>query len=120
MALYRLKLGGLLGGRLVLLTHTGRKSGRRRQVVLEVIGRPDDATLLVASGFGRNAQWLRNVLVNLAALVTTGSSTREGWAVPLSPQESGRDLVTYARRHPRLARQLMRFCGYEIDGSEAD
>ena len=31
--LYRLGLGGLLGGRFLLLTHTGRTSGRPRQVV---------------------------------------------------------------------------------------
>ncbi|MEU4366608.1 nitroreductase family deazaflavin-dependent oxidoreductase [Micromonospora chersina] len=120
VALYRLKLGRLLGGRLILLTHTGRKSGRRRQVVLEVVGRPGDGTLLVASGFGPRAQWFRNVLVDPAVLVTSGSSTRPGLAAPLPPQESGLAMATYARRHPRLARRLMRFCGYEVDGSEAD
>lgn len=33
----RLGLGGLLGHRFLLLTHTGRTSGRPRQVVLEVV-----------------------------------------------------------------------------------
>lgn len=120
VALFRLKLGRLLGGRLILLTHTGRKSGRRRQVVLEVVGRPGDGTLLVASGFGARAQWFRNVLVDPAVLVTAASSTWPGRAVPLPPHESGLAMATYARRHPRLARRLMSFCGYEVDGSEAD
>jgi len=35
--LYRWRLGCLLGNRLLLLTHTGRGTGLRRQTVLEVV-----------------------------------------------------------------------------------
>jgi hypothetical protein len=35
---YRARLGVLFGSRLVMLEHTGRTSGRRRFVVLEVAG----------------------------------------------------------------------------------
>ena len=35
--LYRLGLGGLFGKRMLLLNHTGRKSGLPRQAVLEVV-----------------------------------------------------------------------------------
>jgi hypothetical protein len=41
--LYRWRLGWLLGDRFLLLTHTGRKSGLPRQVVLEVVHH-DEAT----------------------------------------------------------------------------
>ncbi|MBI4479340.1 MAG: hypothetical protein HY651_04900 [Acidobacteria bacterium] len=44
--LYRLGLGWLFGGRLVLLTHIGRKSGRSRRVLLETL-RLDRATQTV-------------------------------------------------------------------------
>jgi hypothetical protein len=37
VSLYRLHLGWLLGHRFLLLTHTGRRSGLRRQTVLEVM-----------------------------------------------------------------------------------
>ena len=48
--LYRLGLGGLLGRRFLLLTYTGRKSGRPRQVVLEVVGRHEPSGgFLIAS-----------------------------------------------------------------------
>lgn len=58
--LYRLGLGGLLGHRLLLLT--GRKCGRRRQVVLEVVGRHEEfGGYLIASGFGARSQWFRNI-----------------------------------------------------------
>jgi hypothetical protein len=35
--LYRLRLGGLLGHRFLLLTHRGRKSGLTRRTPLEVL-----------------------------------------------------------------------------------
>ena len=51
--LYKAHLGWLLGERFLLLTHTGRISGERRQAVLEII-RVDKTkpTYYVASGFG--------------------------------------------------------------------
>lgn len=61
--LYRLRLGRLLGRRFVMVTHTGRKSGRQHQTVLEVV-RYDPATgvVVVASGWGEKADWFRNIL----------------------------------------------------------
>ena len=35
--LYKVGLGGLLGGRFLLLNHVGRKSGQPRQAVVEVV-----------------------------------------------------------------------------------
>jgi hypothetical protein len=52
VGLYRARLGFLLGSRLLMLEHTGRKSGARRYVVLEVVGHPRPRTYVVASGFG--------------------------------------------------------------------
>jgi hypothetical protein len=43
IALYRARLGWLLGHRFLLLTHRGRKSGKIHQTVLEVV-RYDPAT----------------------------------------------------------------------------
>lgn len=55
--LYRLGLGGLLGHRLVLLTHTGRTTGRARQVMLEIVGRDEESGgYLIASGYGTRSQ----------------------------------------------------------------
>jgi hypothetical protein len=52
--LYRWHLGWLLGGRCLLLTHTGRTSGLPRQAVLEVTGRdPSTGAYLLAEESGR-------------------------------------------------------------------
>src|SRR3954447_21564974 len=58
--LYRMGLGPLLGHRLMLLTHTGRVTGGKRQAVIEAIQHDDDA-YVAASGFGPRADWYRNV-----------------------------------------------------------
>lgn len=58
--LYRARLGFVFGSRLLMLEHTGRKTGIRRYVVLEAVDHPDPATYIAAAGFGDRAQWLRN------------------------------------------------------------
>ena len=70
--LYRARLGFLLGSRLLMLEHLGRKSGTRRYVVLEVVARPRPGTYVVASGFGTRAQWFRNVRANPHVRVYAG------------------------------------------------
>ena len=115
---YRCGLGVLLGRRFLLLIHVGRRTGRPRHVVLEVVGRgeaPD--SYLVASGYGARAQWFRNVLAHPEVSYQVGRRRRDGWADPLPSAESGRRLADYARRHPRTAAALMAMVGHDIDGS---
>jgi deazaflavin-dependent oxidoreductase (nitroreductase family) len=82
--LYRLGLGGLLGGRFLLLTHTGRRSGRPRQVVLEVVGRHEPCGgFLVASGSGTRSQWFRNILEDPRVRFQVGRRRYQGLARPL-------------------------------------
>lgn len=119
--LYRLGLGGLLGHRFVLLTHTGRRTGRARRVVLEVVGHDEEpGGVLVASGYGARSQWFRNILAEPRVTFQVGRHRHAGTARPLPPEDSGRRLAEYARRHPRTAEALMRVIGQQVDGSAAD
>ncbi|MCC9311413.1 nitroreductase family deazaflavin-dependent oxidoreductase [Kitasatospora sp. RB6PN24] len=119
--LYHWHLGWVLGKRFLLLTHTGRSSGRRRQVVLEIAGR-DRATgaYHLASGFGPRSQWYRNILADPRVTIQIGTHRSTALARPLGPEESGRLMASYAGRHPRLARQLTALCGLSVDGTEPD
>ncbi len=119
--LYRLGLSGLLGTRFVCLTHTGRKSGKPRQTVLEVV-RYDKATgaCIVASGFGKGSDWLLNVEHDLRILFTIGRTQRTGLAVRLDPEMAGRELAEYACRYPLAWRELVQFMGYKVNGTEND
>lgn len=115
---YRLGLGGLLDERFLLLNHIGRKSGLPRQTVLEVADyNSDTGAYLVASGFGRQSDWYRNILVTPNVTIQIGRKSLGATAAPLSPVDSGYAMADYARRHPRAAKQLMRLCGFEVDGS---
>lgn len=60
--LYRAGWGWLFGERLLMLRHTGRRTGRARFVVLEVVRRASPNRYVVASEMGATADWYRNVL----------------------------------------------------------
>lgn len=119
LTLYRTGFGWVLGGRFLRLTHLGRKSGLPRQVVLEVAGRDGDV-VRIASGFGHGSQWFRNITSNPEVTVQIGRRLYSATARPLDPSRSGRAMVEYAARHPRLARRLMRVCGIRVDGTPTD
>lgn len=100
--LYRARLGFVFGSRLLMLEHTGRKTGIRRYVILEAVDRPDPRTYIVAAGFGNRAQWLRNVRATPRVRVYAGSRRpAPATARPLTSEETAVALTSYARRHPR-------------------
>jgi F420H(2)-dependent quinone reductase len=52
---YRMKLGWLFGNRFLMLTHTGRKSGKPHETMIEVVRHDKETdTYYVVSGWGRN------------------------------------------------------------------
>jgi len=116
--LYKLGLGSLLGGRFMLLTHTGRVSGRPRQAVLEVIHRdPQTNTYYAASGFGEKSHWFRNVMKTPQVTIQVGRYTMPALARRLPAEEAEAILRAYARAHPRALRELSRLTGISYDGS---
>lgn len=117
--LYRIGLGGLLGKRFLLLNHIGRKSGKQRQTVLEVVhhNKPTD-TFYIASGFGKKSDWYLNILENPEVDMQVGWRKLLVTAVPLTPEESGQAMVDYARRHPTAAKNLGKVIGYNVSTEE--
>lgn len=118
--LYRLGLGGILGGRFLLINHVGRKSGQPRQAVVEVV-RHDAATgtYIVCSGFGEHAQWFQNVMHTPDVTIQVGRRSLAVHAERLPVAAGGDEMVDYARRHPKSAAELAKFMGFTVDGSEA-
>lgn len=105
--LYQHGLGWLLGSRLMMLEHVGRKSGHPRYVVLEVVERPRSGVLLLVSGFGTTSQWYRNLQAEPRCFVSTGKLKRApASARLLSDEESAAALARYARTYPRAYAQL--------------
>lgn len=100
--LYRARLGFLCGTRLLMLEHIGRTSGRRRYVVLEVVDRPAPGRYVVVSGFGEQAQWLRNVRADPHVRIYVGGHRPyPARAQRLDPDAAAASLARYAAAHPR-------------------
>jgi deazaflavin-dependent oxidoreductase (nitroreductase family) len=120
--LYRLRLGWLLGDRFLLLTHIGRTTGQLHQTVLEVV-RHDQATgdYIIASGWGKRADWFRNVQNSPHVLVASGARRWEATAAQLAVADAANELCDYARRHPYAVRALARLMiGKTLRGSAED
>ena len=120
--LYRLHLGWLLGHRFLLLTHVGRTSGLRRRTVLEVVWYTRERrTCLVASGWGEQAQWLKNILAHPNVEVTVGRQTYRARAQRLPRDEAAQAFRAYAGRHPWALQYLARWMlGRPYQGLEDD
>jgi deazaflavin-dependent oxidoreductase (nitroreductase family) len=109
IAMYRLKLGWLLGGRFVLLEHIGRKSGAVRKTVVEVVGHEKASdTYYIVSGWGKKANWYQNLLAAPNIAIQVGKRRLNVCAETLSPAEGTRIVLDYRRKHPLAARELSR------------
>jgi deazaflavin-dependent oxidoreductase (nitroreductase family) len=121
--LYTVGAGRVLGHRLVRLTHTGRTSGREFHVVVEVV-RYDRGTgeAVVVSGFGRSADWFRNITAGGPAYVDFGSGPRRAAHRVLDTDEAITVFVDYERRNrafmPLFRPVLSRLLGWTYDGSD--
>ncbi|WP_459549476.1 nitroreductase family deazaflavin-dependent oxidoreductase [Nocardia sp. X0981] len=105
--IFRARAGFLFGGRLLLLEHIGRISGKSRYVALETVDRPDAETVVIASGFGETAQWYRNLLAEPNCRVSIGTRSRvPAVARPLDRAEAAAVLAGYRARHPKAYRKL--------------
>jgi deazaflavin-dependent oxidoreductase (nitroreductase family) len=119
--LYRLGLGRLLGHRVLLLTHRGRKSGRLYRTVLEV-ARYDPWTgeSVVGSGWGSRADWYRNIRANPPLEVQTGRERYQPTFRELPPEETFAVVNDYVRRLPPPLRPLAYRLGLDVAGSEEE
>ncbi|MCZ6806509.1 MAG: nitroreductase family deazaflavin-dependent oxidoreductase [Deltaproteobacteria bacterium] len=117
---FRAGLGFLFGSRIIMLEHTGRKSGLARYSCVEVVDRDEGDVLFIVSGYGENSQWYRNLLAHPRVHIRVGRRRRAVVADMLSPTAGGDVMIDYARRYPKIAPKLMKLCAAHMDGTEAD
>lgn len=121
--LYDCRAGWLLGRRFLRLTHLGRRSGRRYQTMLEVLGE-DHATreVFVVAGLGSHAQWYRNLLAHEAIEVAIGRERFTPAHRQLSATEASAVLAQYEHRNrlvaPVIHRLLSWLVGWPYDGTQ--
>ncbi len=107
--LYDHRWGRLLGQRFLLLTHTGRRTGRTHATVLEVVHRdPTTGDYIVVSGRGDRADWLRNLQAGGPAAITVGRATYPITHRVLAIDDAMDVLADYERRNRLIAPILHR------------
>lgn len=107
IAVYKAGYGFLFGYRVLLLEHTGRKSGLPRFVVLEVLRRLPGDRYVVPSGRGTVADWYRNTTQEPRVHVSVGRLRRvPATARPLDQDEARPLLQEYRAQRPRMSQLL--------------
>ncbi|MGA7098554.1 MAG: nitroreductase family deazaflavin-dependent oxidoreductase [Acidimicrobiia bacterium] len=106
--LYRARLGFLLGKRFCMIEHRGRKTGRLRRTVLEVVARAD-GSIYVAAAWGRKAEWLKNLKADPHVVVHSGGGRYETKAILIGDDRARLVLSDYADHHPKTLQSLARF-----------
>lgn len=106
--LYRLRLGFLFGKRLIMLEHTGRRSGRLRRAVIEVVVNDPDA-VYIAAAWGEKSQWYANVRVNPTVTFFLGAQKHAGTASEVTRSQAEDLMSRYAAAHPVALDKLAAF-----------
>jgi deazaflavin-dependent oxidoreductase (nitroreductase family) len=95
----------------MMLEHRGRRTGRRRYVVLQVLDREPGALILL-SGYGSGSQWFRNICADPRVRVWTGEVRDAAARATVLPNaETQTRLESYRQRHRLGAAALGRILG---------
>jgi len=114
--IYRLGFGFLMGEKVLLLTHQGRKSRQDRQTVLEIIHIEANAgQYYVVSGFGSRSQWYKNIIEEPSVTIQVGNRKMAARAQQLGPEEASHQILDYTKRNPKNLQILGSLLGYEIE-----
>ena len=108
---YRKFLYRFIGGKVLLLTNTGRKSGKAHTIGLqyELI----EGVYFVGAADGEKADWLKNLRKNPAAEIQVGSAVLPVKAEIVLDAEKITDFLVYrVRKHPLMIPLIMRLDGF--------
>ncbi|MBN1285989.1 MAG: nitroreductase family deazaflavin-dependent oxidoreductase [Anaerolineae bacterium] len=107
-----------LGGTVLILTTTGRKSGLRRETPLQY--EENDGVYYVAAARGPNADWFRNLAANPNVQVQVGTRRFDARAEPITdPARTADFLEMRLQRRPRMMRAMLRLEGLPANATRA-
>ena len=108
--LYSVGLGSLVGGFVLLLETTGRKSGLPRITPLQYV--EIDGSIYVGSARGDKADWFQNLVANPKVKMTVGSRKIWGYADPITDPTQIADYLEYRlETHPLFMGTLLKLEG---------
>ncbi|MGD0876965.1 MAG: nitroreductase family deazaflavin-dependent oxidoreductase [Anaerolineales bacterium] len=108
LRLYATGRGRIVGGFILLLKHTGRKSGIRYVTPLQY--EKIDGAYCVGAGRGLGADWFRNIQVNPLVHVQESDFEFDCIADPVTDSDRVADFLEYRRKlHPFMIGMIMKF-----------
>jgi len=103
----------VLGIDWIVLTTTGRRSGRPHVVMLDVVGHHAAGDVYyVQPADGRRADWVRNVAADPAVTAEVGGRTFRARVDDVTGAEGAEVVLHFIRTHPLYARVIVWFVGY--------
>ncbi len=122
LRLFRAGLAGwepLIGMRWILVATRGRRSGKRHEVLLDLIGE-DEASgrYFVQAAYGRNADWVRNIEATGAFEAQVGRDRFPAVLTTLPAGEAEEVMLRYVRAHPFYSPGIAWTLGYPGDRRE--
>jgi deazaflavin-dependent oxidoreductase (nitroreductase family) len=117
--LYRRGWGRLLGHTFLLITHQGRKTGKRRETVaMALTYHPETREAVICSAWGPNTEWMRNLRVQPALQIQIGRETYVPAQRFLSEEEAVAVALEFRRCHPHRLRLFATILGWGDLSSE--
>jgi deazaflavin-dependent oxidoreductase (nitroreductase family) len=109
----------IIGAQWMLITTIGRKSGKRRQAMVDILlhdGQTD--TYYILSAYGSSADWVRNIQTNPRFEAQVGRRKFTARATTLSEESAGEMLVQFHRRKPAYTRAVMNAAGMKFKNED--
>jgi deazaflavin-dependent oxidoreductase (nitroreductase family) len=105
--------GRVLGRTFLRLVHVGRRTGRERSTVAMVLASdPGTHEAVICSGWGPEADWIRNLRAGPAVRVDIGRETFRPQHRFLTPEEAFAVATDFRRRHPHRMRFISWVVGW--------
>jgi len=116
--LHKLGLGGwerLVGAQWMLITTTGRKTGKRRDSMVDIMeyDKASD-TYYIEAAYGARADWYRNIQNNPVFEAQVGRRKFKARASALSSEGASEMLVQFYRSKPAYTRSVMAMAGMKF------
>ena len=116
--LYKIGLGGferLIGAEWMLLTTVGRKSGKPRRTMVDILEYDKEAdTYYIEAAYGSRADWYKNIQANPVFDAQVGRRKFKARAGALTADGAADQLVEFYRRKPAYTRSVMAMVGMKF------
>ena len=120
--MHKIGFGGwekLIGAEWMLITTRGRKSGKPRDAMVDVMDYDAASdTYYIEAAYGERADWYKNMQVNPVFEARVGRRKFSATATPLSNEGAGELMVKFFRKKPAYTRSVMAMVGMKFEGEE--